>query len=104
MYRSRADCSRNFPQTSYTANQWSKGQGWSRCTACVHGHHSDTPAARPSDSGRYNHSTNATFPSDALDNPFASGAFRWVAMGSYDSGDRAGQPCVAPWFKTAPVF
>ena len=104
MGRVCADCARDLPQTSYTANQWSKGVGWSRCAGCVHGHFSDNPASQQSDSGRHNNSNLATFSHDALDNPFASGAFRWVAQGSYSSGPRFRQACVAKWFKTGAVF
>lgn len=104
MGRVCADCGRNLPQTSYTGNQWSKGQGISRCAGCVHGHHSDTPSAQPWDNGRYNNASSATFTDDALKYPFASGAFRWVAKGRYTSGARAGQACVNKWFKTGAVF
>jgi len=72
--------------------------------SCVHGHLSDSPAARQSDSGRYNHSNKSVFDNEALENPFASGAFRWVAKGRYTGGERDGQACVAKWFKTGAVF
>ncbi|AEO66547.1 uncharacterized protein THITE_2114702 [Thermothielavioides terrestris NRRL 8126] len=104
MERICAECARALPRTSYTGNQWSKGEGLSRCAACVHGHYSDTPAAAQSDSGRYNRSSRATFTDDALNNPFAEGAFRWVAKGRYTRGERQGQACVAKWFKTGVVF
>ncbi|KAL2127521.1 hypothetical protein VTI74DRAFT_10586 [Chaetomium olivicolor] len=104
MNRICAGCGRDLPQTSYTVNQWSKGQGSSRCAACVHGHHSDIPHAQQSDSGRYNGSDKAAFDRDSLDNPFASGAFRWVAKGGYTSGERQGEACVGKWFKTGAVF
>ncbi|KAH6843290.1 kinase-like domain-containing protein [Chaetomium sp. MPI-CAGE-AT-0009] len=104
MGRVCADCGRDLPQTSYTSNQWSKGVGFSRCAGCVHGHPSDTPATHQSDSGRYNDSCRAKFLDDALDYPFASGAFRWVAKGVYISGARSGQACVTKWFKTGAVF
>jgi hypothetical protein len=104
MGRVCSDCGRSLPQTSYTANQWSKGQGISRCAGCVHGHHRDAPAAQPSDSGRYNHADRSEFTYHALQSPFASGAFRWVAKGRYTDGDREGQACVAKWFKTGAVF
>ncbi len=104
MGRIWADCGRDLPQSSYTANQYSKGAGVSRCVSCVHGHLSDSPAARQSDSGRYNHSNKSVFDNEALENPFASGAFRWVAKGRYTGGERDGQACVAKWFKTGAVF
>ncbi|KAK3682839.1 kinase-like domain-containing protein, partial [Podospora appendiculata] len=53
---------------------------------------------------RHNDSVNATFSHDALNNPFASGAFRWVAKGVYTSGARSGQACVLKWFKTGAVL
>lgn len=36
--------------------------------------------------------------------PFAQGAFRWVAKGTYTSGPREGQASVIKWFKTGAVF
>ncbi|POR33713.1 Uncharacterized protein TPAR_06097 [Tolypocladium paradoxum] len=104
MSRPCAACGRNLPQSSYTANQYSKGSGVSRCVSCVHGHHSDTPSARQSDSGRYNQAGSASIPHSALEDPFAQGAFRWVAEGTYISGSRQGQACVVKWFKTGAVF
>ncbi|KAL1975212.1 hypothetical protein VTN31DRAFT_3604 [Thermomyces dupontii] len=104
MGRVCASCHRDLPQSSYTADQYAKGPGVSRCAACVHGYHHDTPTARVSDSGRYNSSSNATFKNDALNYPFAEGAFRWVAKGVYTNGSRRGQECVAKFFKTGAVF
>ena len=104
MGRCCAQCGRSLPRTSYTGNQYAKGDGFSRCAGCVHGHDFDVADAAPSDSGRYNNASEATFTSSALANPFASGAFRWVAKGTYTRGDRAGQACVTKWFKTGTVF
>lgn len=105
MARTCAECRRSLPKTSYTSNQYSKGEGVSRCASCVHGHHSDTPAAvRGSNGGRYNNSNRSLILYDALNNPFASGSFRWVAEGKYDAGRREGQACVVKWFKTGAVF
>jgi len=104
MGRACASCGRNLPESSYTANQYSKGPGVSRCVGCVHGHHSDPPTARQSDGGRYNNSHQASFEDDDLENLFAQGAFRWVVRGTYTSGPRKGQACVAKWFKTGAVF
>lgn len=104
MGRVCAECSRDLPQSSYTANQYSKREGISRCAACVHGHHADTPSAKESNSGRYNESSRAMYKNYDLNNPFAAGAFRWVAKGRYVSGPRKDQPCVAKWFKTGAVF
>lgn len=99
-----ANCRRNLPMSSYTGNQYVKGIGTSRCVGCVHGHHSDTPSAIQSSSGRYNNSEGATITLEDLDNPFAEGCFRYVAKGTYTSGDRNGQPSVHKWFKTGGVF
>ncbi|RMZ39554.1 hypothetical protein AFCA_002328 [Aspergillus flavus] len=104
MYRTWAACGRDLPQSSYTANQFSKGPGVSRCASCVHGHHADTVSAGQTNSGRYNNSNKCSVPNSALKNPFAQGAFRWVAKGSYTSGSRRGQACVVKWFKTGAVF
>ncbi|KAI1491549.1 kinase-like protein [Biscogniauxia mediterranea] len=102
--RECVSCGRSLPRSSYTANQYSKGPGVSRCAGCVHGHHADVPSAREFDSGRYNNSDVCKIPIRALENPFAEGAFRWVAKGTYTEGPRAGQACVAKWFKTGAVF
>ncbi|KAK7419697.1 hypothetical protein QQZ08_010784 [Neonectria magnoliae] len=104
MARDCAQCGRSLPRSSYTANQYSKPIGESRCATCVHGHPSDTPAASQSDSGRYNVSKRASFEHRDLEDPFAQGAFRWVARGTYTSGARQGQECVVKWFKTGAVF
>ncbi|KAI1395563.1 kinase-like protein [Hypoxylon fuscum] len=102
--RECASCGRNLPQSSYTSNQFSRSPGVSRCAVCVHGHQADVPLASKVDSGRYNISKTGGISSHALRNPFAQGAFRWVAKGVYDSGSRSGQACVAKWFKTGAVF
>ncbi|KAM7211388.1 alpha-protein kinase 1 [Rhypophila decipiens] len=103
MARDCAQCGRTLPQSSYTANQYSKGVGISRCAACVHGHHADT-ASDPGDAGRHNQSSRGTIKYRDLQHPFASGAFRWVAHGTYTNGPRSGQACVCKWFKTGIVF
>ncbi len=104
MGRVCASCSRDLPRTSYTANQYSKGDGWSRCVSCVHGHSFDSANAAPSDRGRYNNARRAQFTPEALQHPFAEGAFRWVAKGHYTLGERQGQACVTKWFKSGAVF
>lgn len=102
--RECVSCGRDLPRSSYTANQYAKGVGVSRCAGCVHGHHADVPSTNVSDSGRYNISNSACFPWEEIENPFAEGAFQWVAEGTYSSGSRRGQPCVIKWFKTGVVF
>jgi hypothetical protein len=57
-----------------------------------------------SNTARRNNSQKAIFTQHAMDNPFASGAFRWVAKGKYISGSRTGQDCVCKWFKTGGVM
>ncbi|KAK5657913.1 hypothetical protein OQA88_2462 [Cercophora sp. LCS_1] len=104
MGRVCANCRRDLPRTSYTPNQFPKGEGLSRCAGCVHGHDFDNASSAPSDSGRYNDANHAEFNENDLDNPFAQGAFRWVAKGTYTSGARQGQACVTKWFKSGAVF
>jgi Alpha-kinase family len=102
-----ADCGRFLSRESYSKNQWSKGHGASRCSGCVHGGGGTADAAvmiDPAQTARRNNSSKATFTSDALDNPFASGNFRWVANGTYTQGNRAGEACVCKWFKTGGVM
>ncbi|DBA01666.1 TPA: LOW QUALITY PROTEIN: hypothetical protein N0F65_010317 [Lagenidium giganteum] len=60
-------------------------------------------AAR-AETARENKSTRATFSKDALENPFAEGAFRWVAEGKYTEGERQGERCVTKWFKKGSVY
>lgn len=102
--RECASCGRDLPRSSYTPNQYSKGFGILRCAGCVHGRHFDTPTAAQYNSGRYNNSSRSSILCDELENPFAEGAFRYVAKGTYTSGDRRGQECVVKWFKTGGVF
>lgn len=99
-----ASCERSLPWSWYTSNQINKGDGLSRCTACVHGHHSDIPSEGQSNSGRYNNSSCGHVDNEELKHPFAEGSFRHVAMGHYTDGPRQGQPCVVKWFKTGVVF
>ena len=101
-----AACGRNLAKLCYSKNQWLKGNGVSRCTACVHGgggagnnHNVD-----PTQTARRNNATQATFDQHALDHPFAQGAFRWVAKGKCVEGSRRGEACVCKWFKTGGVM
>lgn len=55
-------------------------------------------------SARKNLSTTAQFEQSDLDNPFAQGAFRYVAIGKYTSGPRNNEKCVCKWFKTGVVY
>ena len=48
---------------------------------------------------RHNRANHATCPSEQLDSPFAQGAFRWCAKGTYTEGERKGESCVIKWFK-----
>ncbi|GMH34715.1 hypothetical protein BSKO_02576 [Bryopsis sp. KO-2023] len=56
------------------------------------------------DAARRNNSWRATFDPQDRNKPFASGAFRWVAKGTYCGGGRDGEACVLKWFKTGCVF
>jgi len=56
------------------------------------------------DTARENQSGKATFSISDLQNPFASGAFRWVANGVYVDGSRDGKQAVCKWFKSGSTF
>eukprot|EP00798_Chlamydomonas_sp_ICE-L_P005007 gene5007-34792_t len=53
-------------------------------------------------SARLNASTEAAI--TGMSEPFAQGAFRWVAMGHYTKGPRKDEKCVTKWFKTGVVY
>ena len=101
--RSCKQCGGYHDQTSYSKNQWGKGVGQSRFNGCIHGG-STKLAGRAAETRRLNRSQRATFTQYDLDNPFASGAFRWVAKGVYTEGSREDEQCVTKWFKTGVVF
>jgi len=106
-----ASCGRNLTRPSYSRNQWSKNVGVSRCHLCVENGGSSNGATsantntnRASQTARNNNASSASFPNYNLENPFAEGGFRWVAKGTYTSGEREGEPCVCKWFKTGHVW
>ncbi|KAB5539299.1 kinase-like domain-containing protein [Coniochaeta sp. 2T2.1] len=99
MFRVCADCCRCLPRSSFTSTQLSKGNGWSRCVSCVHGHSNDAPAEELYDMGRYNESAECYFGDLSIENPIAEGTFRLVAKGEYTDGQRNGQACVGKWYK-----
>jgi Alpha-kinase family len=91
-----ASCGRGRPSGAYSRRQWVLGEGQSQCSKCF--------CKRDDVLMRYpvalrNSSSAATFSVEALRNPFAQGVFRYVALGQYTHGIRAGQPCVCKWFK-----
>ena len=92
-------CNRYLDKSSFSSTQWSKGIGVSRCRSCL-GHGASHDATQ---TARRNDANEASFTNHALDNPFASGTFRWVAKGTYTVGNRSGQACVCKWFKTGGV-
>jgi hypothetical protein len=100
--RGCAACHAVLDSSDFSRTQWEKPVGASRCTGCVQ---NGLPVStRESGTARRNDSSSASFPNDALANPFAQGAFRCVAKGSYTNGPRAGQACVCKWFKTGHVM
>jgi len=100
MARYCAACDRLLAKESYTKTQWTKGDGRSRCRSCL-GQHIPLDASQ---TARRNNANRATFTNDALNYPFASGSFRWVAKGKYTEGNRRGEACVCKWFKTGGVM
>jgi hypothetical protein len=100
-----SSCGRNLHRESYTNHEWSKGIGISRCGACAHQSQSFSQGiVDGTKTARINDAHHATFEQHELDNPFANGAFRWVAKGKYTEGNRAGEQCVCKWFKTGGVM
>ena len=133
-HRNCSACNRSLWRDSYSRNQWSKGEGCSRCHSCVNsGSWSNNGRNNNNNNNinvddvlerlrlemarmkldrivkrdqtvRRNNATRATFTRYALDHPFASGSFRWVAKGVYTEGFRTGEDCVCKWFKTGGVL
>jgi uncharacterized protein YodC (DUF2158 family) len=100
-----ASCDLDLTREDYSSNQWSKGEGYSRCQWCVGGgQQSQSNSLNHDTTARYNNASKASFENHALDHPFAQGSFRWVAKGKYIEGERAGQACVCKWFKTGGVM
>ena len=93
-----SQCRMKHSYEEFSKKQWGKGVGVSRCSWCVNGERPPNPTSRPP-SARENESSQASFESSALINPFASGSFRLVAKGRYTDGRRRGKPCVVKWFK-----
>jgi hypothetical protein len=103
MARICASCNNNLVRNSYTKNQWAKGDGRSRCHTCVGGGQQPSPTGADQ-TARRNNAHSAIFTEHDLRNPFAEGAFRHVAEGTFTEGARAGEACVCKWFKTGTVF
>ncbi|KAJ1413582.1 kinase-like domain-containing protein [Ochromonadaceae sp. CCMP2298] len=104
-FRSCCQCGQVLSDDNYTTLQWSYGTGLSRCKFCLHGvSAAGNSNRRVIETSRLNQSSRASFPRRAIENPFASGAFRWVARGEYIDGPRVGQPCVCKWFKSGFTF
>ncbi|KAL6048918.1 Alpha-type protein kinase domain-containing protein [Balamuthia mandrillaris] len=100
-----ADCGRHLEPEAYSSNQWRRGVGASRCSACVHGSgRNEKHGSAAQLTKRCNRSFRAHFRGYDLRYPFAQGAFRWVAKGEYTTGKRKGEPCVCKWFKRGHVF
>lgn len=67
----------------------------SKCSNCILG----TRTYLSTRTERENLSMDAIFLDADLENPFAEGKFRLVALGKYRGGLRAGHLCVRKWFK-----
>ncbi len=86
-------CGATETSDHFSRRQWRKGVNRSRCFACVNElDEAFVDASAVRDSGARAH-----FDDQALEQPFEAGGFRWVALGHYTSGERAGEPCVAKW-------
>jgi len=93
-YRVCAACGKDLEQDEYSANQWRKGVGNSRCRVCVQDDiHEDSAL----DAARGNNNSRSV---DIDRNDIiGEGTFRVVALGRYTRGQRTGQKCVGKWFK-----
>jgi hypothetical protein len=58
----------------------------------------------PDYTARRNNATRATYNWEDIENPFAEGAFRFVAKATYDEGERKGEAAVCKWFKSGHVM
>jgi hypothetical protein len=99
-------CGKNLDRNCYSNNQWRKGNE-AKCRACVNGGSSRSAGIQKRmrlDTARNNISSKAQFNTYDLNHPFAEGAFRWVAKGTYTEGDRRGEACVCKWFKKGHHF
>eukprot|EP00516_Mucochytrium_quahogii_P011074 CAMPEP_0203784622 /NCGR_PEP_ID=MMETSP0100_2-20121128/564_1 /ASSEMBLY_ACC=CAM_ASM_000210 /TAXON_ID=96639 /ORGANISM=" , Strain NY0313808BC1" /LENGTH=295 /DNA_ID=CAMNT_0050686615 /DNA_START=258 /DNA_END=1146 /DNA_ORIENTATION=+ len=94
----------NRSKSSYSVTQWRKGAAQARCAGCVEGKKKDNSDKPGFDCRRLSGSSNATFTEEALEHPFAQGAFKWVAKGTYVGGIRGGQAAVSKWFKSGSVY
>uniref|UniRef100_A0A7S0ZGD2 Alpha-type protein kinase domain-containing protein n=1 Tax=Timspurckia oligopyrenoides TaxID=708627 RepID=A0A7S0ZGD2_9RHOD len=94
--RSCSSCLLEQPRSNFSNNQWAKGVGVSRCTDCVE-------RSRPATTFRTARENNA-FEAEYSRVPFAEGAFRYVAEGTYTRGERQGERCVVKWFKSGCVY
>ncbi len=93
--RTCASCDRWLARSSFSDYQWKKGTGSCICDSCT---------GDANQTCRRNNANKATFDNQDLDKPFAEGAFRWVAKGTYTDGHRRGEACVCKWFKTGHVM
>eukprot|EP01104_Vermistella_antarctica_P004308 TRINITY_DN14785_c0_g1_i1.p1 TRINITY_DN14785_c0_g1~~TRINITY_DN14785_c0_g1_i1.p1 ORF type:complete len:285 (+),score=27.78 TRINITY_DN14785_c0_g1_i1:89-943(+) len=92
MTRQCMSCHAERSRSSYSRNQWLKGDERSRCVDCVDGNTSTVQRL----TARRNRSSRCTYTPE----PFAEGAFRYVCRGIYQEGERKGEECVAKYFKT----
>lgn len=59
---------------------------------------------KASATARKNFSRTAKFSQSELNHPFGRGTFRFVAMGEYVAGPRAGHPCVGKFFQDGSIY
>jgi hypothetical protein len=92
-------CERHLNPGSFTQNQRRKGRA-GRCQECVASGNAlgggSLPATR---TNGFAYGGGFYFSEDVFDQPFAEGAFRFVALGLYVGGPRSRTRCVAKWFK-----
>ena len=87
-------CGTTLKSQEFTRGQWAKGIGFSKCISCVQG-------GSPLSSARMTprRKPPITRISVNIKYIFAEGSFKYCTEGLYTGGIRAGQECVAKWFK-----
>ena len=90
-------CGTTLHSQEFTRIQWARGRDFSTCINCVKGVSSTSFSfGRMTPPRRKVPITRVSF---NIENIFAEGSFKYCTEGIYIGGSRAGEECVAKWFK-----